>query len=149
MAEEPVASPAMDLEDPGYRAYVDYHNLLGKQITEEQSSLDKWLLTLSAGSYGLSIAAVPLLISMNYPWLLVSGWFFFAVSLGLVLASFHVSVRAAIREQELHTEAYMGSKQYPVRNSFGEAVPRLNLFALIAFYLGVVTLGVFAGVNFL
>lgn len=146
--------------------------LLEELITGQTSSLEKALLTLSAGAFGLSIAFVAQMVpDPKHLWAMILAWSAFGLSLIITVFSFYASIKALDREREItHAVFYPdfvppppnknpesdedgrfcdeeGSKDAEHPNRWGDAVDYLNRAAVISFAVGVVALGYFATVN--
>lgn len=60
MAEERGAGRTTDqAEEQRYKLYMERHATLNALVAAQQGALDKWLLTLSTGSFGLTISLLP------------------------------------------------------------------------------------------
>jgi hypothetical protein len=155
---------------------VDRHYLdqLEGLISQQTSSLEKALLTLSGGAFGLSIVFVTQLAqNPKYPGLMIAAWTLFGIALIFTVVSFQVSITALAREREIHLASVdpehatklraprhsrrkkplkaSSSKQQQdwSRNPFGPWVSYLNAAAITSFSSGVVALSYFAAVNML
>src|SRR5690625_527334 len=93
--------------------------LLEELITGQTSSLEKALLTLSAGAFGLSIAFVTQMVpEPKVPTVMFVAWSAFGFALILTVFSFYASIKALIREREIIGEMYCpGSGSPPLSNA--------------------------------
>lgn len=149
MTEE---SDAGRTADQRYKLYLDRHAELNALVASQQSTLDKWLLTLSTGSFGLTISLLPSLNAaegIKTEWLLITSWSAFALAMVLVLASFWVSTSAASVEIQVNDKAYQNPNTPPRRNHYVCYLRVLNIQALMVFIIGVILLVIFAGRNLL
>lgn len=140
--------------------------LLEELITGQTTSLEKALLTLSAGAFGLSIAFVTQLVpEPELPEAMIVAWSAFGLALILTVFSFYVSIKVLMREREIIREIYYPDPDSPPpnkkrrrnddgnnqterhKNRWAATVDYLNLLAIVFFAIGVVALGYFATIN--
>lgn len=153
--------------------YQQHMTLLEELITGQTTSLEKALLTLSAGAFGLSIAFVTQLVpEPEQPEAMVVAWSAFGLALILTVFSFYASIKALVREREIAPALFYPDSVPPLPNKkrrgrkkrrgsktsgnvegadytnrWGAAVGLLNFFAALSFAVGVVALGYFATIN--
>lgn len=128
-------------------AYLEERKSLVEAEGEASQSLDKALITLSAGAFGLSL----LFISRIAPnpealrWLYLA-WGGFVASLVTILTSFLASQKAFRRARELLDEDF---KHGDVREGsiWDKVTAGLTIVSIAAFIIGVVALAVFATRN--
>ncbi len=129
-------------------AYLEERKTLVEAEGEASQSLDKALITLSAGAFGLSL----LFISRIAPepqalfWLYVA-WSGFVLSLVAILSSFLASQKAFRRALELLDEDYKNSGSGQESNSWSTLTAGLTVTSIWAFVVGVVALAIFAARN--
>lgn len=76
--------------------YLKQREKYDSQLTQQSNFLDKYLLTISTGSFGLSFAFIDKIVkvTMKAPEVLVVSWIMFALSIISSLLSFIFSKRA-------------------------------------------------------
>lgn len=114
---------------------------------KNHDSFEKTLITLCGGAFGLSLTLVGQLKEVVVVWavLLPVSWFCFAIGLCLMVQSFSLSHRAYERELDLTDERYFSFSQ-EVNQLRTQPFTFANL-AMKIFYLGMMTLTVFAAAN--
>ncbi len=108
-------------------------------------SLDKWLLTLSGGAFGLSITFIKNIIppeGSKVIFLLISAWVSFCLSLLSTLVSFLTSQAAYSKQIEI-IENDLEENSNKCRNW----TIFLNIFSVLCFTVGVFCLAAFCSVN--
>lgn len=129
-------------------AYLEERKSLVEAEGEASQSLDKALITLSAGAFGLSL----LFISRIAPnpealrWLYVA-WGGFVASLVTILSSFLVSQKAFRRARELLDEDFKHDDDVREGSVWDKVTAGLTIVSIAAFIAGVVALAVFATRN--
>lgn len=114
-----------------------------------QDQLDKTLLSLSAGAFGITIAFLESITSIPpiYPRLLYISWLCWGLTIGFSLIAFYLSVKShEVDLVLLHTkpdELYDKDRKDP----YNSAVKVLNKISLIAFLIGLSTISFFAAYN--
>lgn len=115
---------------------------------EAQQNLDKALLTLSAGAFGLSIAFVSQVVPPAQGLgLLFISWVAFGASIIFELFSFVSSKRAHERDVELLDEDYVAQSGEERYSRWNAATKGLNLLAGMGFATGTVLLVLFVTRN--
>ncbi len=134
-----------------HEGYLQHREFLMQGALEESKSFEKYLVTLSGGALGLSIAVVKDIVSnpaSETRWLLVATWFLFGGSLVFSLISFFIG-QFAWRWQcdllDLHYEGVLKES----RNWWAIAVVALQGLSLAILLLGVAALGAFLAKNFM
>ena len=97
-------TPSKRLSDVDYRAYLDERQSLLAAELDNAKSFDRWVMTLSAGALGLSIAFVKDLVTpgpATAVWMLGASWLSFGTSIGSSLTSIHYSQIAHERFREI------------------------------------------------
>lgn len=114
-----------------------------------QDQLDKALLTLSAGAFGITIAFLESITSTPpiWPRLLYLSWFFWGLTIGLSLIAFYMSVKS--HEEDLSLLHSDPDKLYDEnrKDPTNTAVKWLNKISLGTFLLGLFTISLFAAFN--
>lgn len=114
-----------------------------------QDQLDKALLTLSAGAFGITIAFLESITSTPpaSPGLLYISWLCWGLTIGLSLIAFYLSVKSHNDDLALLHSApdklYDENRKDPTNT----AVKWLNKISLILFLIGLVTISFFAALN--
>jgi len=114
-----------------------------------QDQLDKALLTLSAGAFGITIAFLESITSTPPVWsgLLYVSWFCWGLTIGLSLVAFYLSVKSHDEDLALlHSDPkklYDENRKDPTNT----AVKWLNKISLILFLIGLITISFFAALN--
>lgn len=165
------ASPAVrdgmtdEAKSEYYKFYLSEWSTLDSSERESVKSYDKFLITLSAGAFGLSVVFckdMPRGNPVRSPDALVLAWFCFGVTLCTMLLSFLVSQCAWRRRMEILDQDYMKAmksrKRFPLpkwrkrplekQNPFDFWTKCANYLALVAFLVGVGSFFVFASENF-
>jgi hypothetical protein len=129
-------------------AYLEERKTLVEAEGEASQSLDKALITLSAGAFGLSLLFISRIASEPQAllWLYVA-WGDFVLSLVAILSSFLASQKAFRRALEMLDEDYKYSGCGQESNSWSKLTAGLTVTSISAFIVGVVTLAVFATRN--
>ncbi|GHT71778.1 hypothetical protein FACS1894110_25360 [Spirochaetia bacterium] len=135
-----------------YEASQKYRERLDNSRREQDAKFDKNLLSLSAGSFGVSFAfigqVVPMASATHIPFIVLS-WACFAVSILSIVVSFRISsfIHRKLIEQENKNLAlqYEGKPaEYKVK---GVSVDIFNYTALTTFIGGIVCLLLFVVKN--
>jgi hypothetical protein len=129
-------------------AYLEERKTLVEAEGEASQSLDKALITLSAGAFGLSllfisqIAPYPEALSWLY-----AAWGGFIFSLVAILSSFLTSQKAFRRALELLDDDYKNTGSGQESNYWSKLTAGLTVASIMAFIIGVVALAIFATQN--
>lgn len=147
--ENPKAEAGSDQDNALEReAYLEERKSLVEAEGEASQSLDKALITLSAGAFGLSL----LFISRIAPdpealrWLYVA-WGGFISSLVAILSSFLASQKAFRRALELLDDDFRNAGNGRESSFWSKLTAGLTITSISAFIIGVVALAVFATRN--
>jgi hypothetical protein len=144
-------------KDIEYKVYFEERKLLTKAELEGSRLFDKAILTLAAGSFGLSLAFIKQLLPSAGPkWsiFLISSWVSFGLSILSTLISFLTSQSACseareILEKKFFNNSNIEAENYKRKNKSAVWTKRLNWFSIIAFIIGVFCLAIFIIINFL
>lgn len=134
-----------------YKLYLSERKMLIKTSQEGYRSFDKAVLTLAAGSFGLSLTFIKQIAPVIKPasiYFLVTSWICFALSILCTLISFLASARACERQIEIAGEYFLtgGTAQAP-KNILSRVTLWLNLFSIFAFIVGVGYIIIFSIIN--
>ena len=127
----------------------EYRQELIDAKNASQDQLDKALLTLSAGAFGITIAFLESITSTPpvWPGLLYLSWFCWGLTIGLSLIAFYLSVKSHDKDLALlHSDPknlYDENRKDPTNT----AVKWLNIMSLILFLIGLVTISLFTAFN--
>lgn len=127
----------------------EYRNYLIASKQSSQNTLDKYLISLSGGSLGLSIIFVNNIIKNNpihCKSLLTVSWFLFSITILLVLISFFSSIHSFSKAiSQLDSEKIHKEEPGGIWNIFTKT---LNVINIIFFILGLIFLLTFVSLNF-
>lgn len=147
--ENTEATDTSTLSDVEYQAYLDERKALVEARRETSLTLDKAILTLSGGAFGLSLTFIgniaPNLTRANLTWLTVA-WITFALSILITLISFYTSQRATTRQIEILELDYgldVSTANKGKVNGWSRATFMLNMLAIGAFIVGAFSLATF------
>ncbi|KKL72497.1 hypothetical protein LCGC14_2084350 [marine sediment metagenome] len=132
-----------------YKIYTNERTMLVNAQIEQAKALDKAILALAAGSFGLSLAIVKQFspIQSNTINFLMLAWIFFAVSILSTLISFQTSQLACSRQIELLKAVFVDNKNKENEkdtNRFLSITQKLNIFSISAFIIGIIFLSFFS-----
>jgi len=136
-------------EEKKYDIYFAERNALIDAEREGARLFDKAILTLAAGSFGLSLALikqiVPDIKNGSTIWLIL-GWGGFCLSLLSTLISFLTSQAACRKQREILEQSYLkDGNEEP--NRAGRITQLLNILSITFFVLGIVFSAVFILTN--
>lgn len=137
-------------QDPKRTEYLEERKLLVEAEREAAQSFDKFMVTLSAGAFGLSIAFVRELVpSPRFLWLLHSAWGAFGLSLCFIVASFLISQSALRRQRDILDESYRDDEAARSERNLPAVITGvLNWLSIALFGCGVAALISFAMINY-
>lgn len=136
-------------QDPKRAEYVEERRSLVDAEREAAQSFDKFMVTLSAGAFGLSITFVRELIDNPQSlWLLRSAWGAFGLSLCAILASFLLSQSAIRRQRTILDEIEQGQEDARDKNVPATITNLLNWISIVLFVCGATALIAFAITNY-
>ena len=118
--------------------YLKQREKYDSQLMQQSNLLDKYLLTISTGSFGLSFAFIDKIVkdTMKAPTTLVLSWIMFALSVISSLLSFVFSKRAFKKAIEELDEKYE-HPEYKFDTSFQDLQTKtFNVFSFIFLILG-------------
>lgn len=138
-----------------YKEYLDERNSLIAAELEQARQFDKYILTLAAGTFGLSLLFVSQIAQPRSLWLLVFSWAFFGASMLVTLVSFLLSQKACEKQREIWDEIYeerdeeKRKRLVTKNNNFAGWTQGLNWVSMFLFIVGVVFLILFGVQNLL
>ena len=141
----PKKQPDEDEEGLEREAYLEERKTLVEAEGEASQILDKALITLSAGAFGLSllfiyrIAPDPQALGRLY-----IAWGGFVLSLVSILSSFLVSQQAFRKAREILDSDYKDVTGNQVNNHWSTATSWLTTLSIVSFICGVVASASFA-----
>lgn len=138
-------SPSADPLDR--ETYLGHRQSLFDGAGEAQQNLDKALLTLSAGAFGLSIAFVSQVEPAGAVVLMYRAWIAFGLSILCELASFVTSKWAHEKDVLILDEDYEKCANTERRSRWNMATTALNILAGLGFVGGAVFLTLFVARN--
>lgn len=128
---------------------LKYRQELIEAKNASQDQLDKALLSLSAGAFGITIAFLESITSTPpiWPGFLYASWFFWGLTIGFSLTAFYLSVKS--HEEDLVLVHSDPQKLYDEnrKDPTNTAVKWLNKISLGTFLLGLFTISLFAATN--
>jgi hypothetical protein len=101
-------------ENPDYQLYIDERKLLIEALRESSRTFDKAILTLTSGAFGFTIAFLKDVAPkpfQNTLCLLSLSWFFFSLSLVVILFSFLASQKACNEQIDIAYDVIVEKKQ--------------------------------------
>jgi len=136
-----------------YKDYLQQRNSLINAELEQARSFDKYILTLAAGTFGLSLVFIEKIApnpEAGTICLLVTAWATFGASILSTLLSFLLSQAACKKQREIldnwyEKEAELSKEE--MKNSFTTWTNVLNWTSMAFFIIGVVFLTTFSVVN--
>jgi len=138
-----------------YEVYLDERKSLINAELEQARHFDKYILTLAAGTFGLSLLFIRQIAPQPESgtiWLLVFAWATFGASILSTLISFLFSQEACSRQRKILAEWYKENtdhKEEEIKNAFAIWTKILNWTSMFLFIVGVTFLIIFSGSNLL
>jgi hypothetical protein len=150
-------NPADDRNWKLYQASTRRIDTLNQRQAEEDDKVDKWMMTLASGSFGLSFAFINQIVPIetaSHIGLLVSAWSCFLAVLvlgivGFAVSSFAHSVLAKEEAECLALKYQDKAPEYKSRSIFFGANAVLGYAAIGAFICGSIFLIMFIAKNLL
>jgi hypothetical protein len=125
-----------------------YRQELKESKNSSQDQLDKALLTLSAGAFGITLAFINDFISGSpeYASLLFLSWICWGITIGLSLIAFYLTIKsfALTIEQIDQNPESVYKKPF---NKWDRTVNIINHISLTGFLLGLFFIGIFVYIN--
>jgi len=136
-------------EHEAYRKRRDFLIDVGREASRH---FDKYILTLAAGTFGLSLLFVERIAPHpkdGTEWLLIAAWVAFGASILSTLISFLLGQESCSKEIEILDGKYRGDIKdgKEIKNRFLTWIKWLNRVSMILFIVGVVFLIIFSALN--
>jgi len=138
-----------------YEVYLEERKSLINAELEQARHFDKYILTLAAGTFGLSLLFIRQIAPQpetGIIWLLVTAWAVFGASILSTLISFLLSQEACSKQRKMLAEWYKENtehKEEEIKNVFATWTKGLNWTSMSLFIVGVVFLIIFSTLNLL
>ena len=137
-----------------HKAYLRRRNFLIDVEREASRHFDKFILTLAAGTFGLSLLFVERIAPHpkdGTEWLLIAAWAAFGASILSTLVSFLLGQESCSKEIEILDGRYRGDikDEKEIKNRFVTWTKWLNRVSMFLFIVGVIFLITFSALNFL
>ena len=135
-----------------HEEYLRRRNFLIDVGREASRHFDKYILTLAAGTFGLSLLFVERIAPHpkdGTEWLLIAAWVAFGASILSTLISFLLGQESCSKEIEILDGKYRGDIKdgKEIKNKFLTWIKWLNRVSMILFIVGVVFLIIFSALN--
>ena len=151
------ADQPKELSDKDYDGYLQERKTLLAAEQDYAKSLDRWLITLAGGALGLSIALLKDIAgpkATDVAWL-VAAWILLGFSVCASLVSMlisqsgHEAFRAVLDEEAIKggERFWLRVREVQRRRWELKTIAVLNVSAIVAFVIGVISLAVFAALN--
>lgn len=138
---DPMGKTTTKLENLDYQLYIDERKLLIEALRESSRTFDKAILTLASGAFGFTIAFLKDVAPkpfQNTLSLLSFSWFFFSLSLVVILFSFLASQKACNEQIEIAYDVIVEKKQRQTRwatiTTFCNYISIISLLCAIIFW---------------
>ena len=135
-----------------YQEYIKERQLLFNAKLKGSQSLDKALLTLSAGALALSLTFINQIAPHPQPATLkfiIVAWSCFGLSILSTLLSFWTSQKACDKQIKILEATFLGQgDRKKLANKYSCATAILNLFSVLLFIGGIVSFAIFSAINF-
>jgi hypothetical protein len=137
--------------DRKYQEYIRERQLLFNAKLQGSQSLDKAILTLSAGALGLSLTFMRQVAPHPQPTtlkLIILAWSCFGLSIVTTLISFLTSQKACNKQIEILEATFLqhGDRE-KLTNKYSRVTMILNWFSIILFIAGVILFALFSAIN--
>ena len=137
-----------------YEVYFQERNSLINAELEQARHFDKYILTLAAGTFGLSLLFVERIAPHpkdGTEWLLIAAWVAFGASILSTLVSFLLGQESCSKEIEILDGKYREDikDKKEIKNRFVTWTKWLNRVSMFLFIVGVTFLITFSALNFL
>lgn len=139
----------MNEEETKRKEYLEQRKSYVEDYSQQSDLLDKHLLTISTGSFGLSFIFVEKIVqeTIQKPKILVYSWILFACSVICCLLSFICS-KAAFKKAIEELDKQNNNAKHKFDTSFQDLrTSTFNIFSIIFLILGFGTFIVFAYFN--
>jgi hypothetical protein len=144
-----VQAPLPPEDSDGWQGYIDeetyreHRRILIDGQGQAAQDFDKYLVALSAGAFGLSLAFIrqiapdPVML-----WSIITAWIAFGLSLLAILTSFLISQSAFQRAVEILDK--QNEEDIEDSNKLDSVTTGLNVVSIVSVVVGVASLGYFA-----
>lgn len=133
-----------------HETYLQERKSLEDALLSQSTSYDKFILTLAAGTFGLSLLFMREIAPVPQPGtiaLLVTAWVFFSLSITSTLLSFLFSQQACLKQVASLDRIHGGQPEEEPGNRFTTATQCLNWLSMATFVGGIAFLILFAVQN--
>jgi 4-hydroxybenzoate polyprenyltransferase len=140
----------MKEDDSKYKHYLEQRKAYDEMELEMSGRYDKWILTLSAGAFGISLAFIEKIAPSPHRsavWLLVVAWGFLLSTIILGLVSFLTSQSAIRRMRDMLDRSIEDENRPQQPNPSAKRTNTLNYFSMLTFTIGVSFLCAFSICN--
>lgn len=126
-----------------------YRQELVESKNASQDELDKALLTLSAGAFGITFAFINDFITGSpvYISLLFVSWISWGLTIGFCLTAFYLSVVSFDRSLKKLSRNPESIYEKPLNDQIDISISVLNILSLVGFLVGLLTIGIFVYLN--
>lgn len=137
------------MENDEREEYLTQRKVYSDEETRQTDNLDKYLLAISSGSFGLSFMFIEKILkeSMKNPYVLFYSWIMFALSIISSLLSFACSKHAHSKAIEEYDKMYNNSNyefKTPIIDNFTKI---FNWYSFGFLIIGFIAFIVFAYIN--
>lgn len=123
-----------------YQVYISERNALVEGEKSQSNSFDKYLLTFAAGTFGITITFMDLILSEILPntkWMVSTAWGLLATSILFILISFLTSQIAYRKQIDILEEIYIHHNE--------EAEQTTNAWSVLTFIINSLSIFLFIG----
>ncbi len=127
---------------------AEYRQELIESKSASQDQLDKALLTLSAGAFGITFAFIDNFITGSpkaVGWLFTS-WIAWGCTISMSLVAFYLTIKSFAKSITKLDKEPESMFKNPF-NTYDKTVKVLNLLSLTGFIIGLITIGIFVKIN--
>lgn len=147
-ASEGQEQPTVENDDDS--VLVEYRKHLVEVSVRSQESLDRGLLTLSGGALGVSIVFLKDIVgeqAAEVLWVLLLAWICWTATIVAVLATFWWARRASETAIARCDDGTIWDHAHAPGGVFSSLTRKFNAVAGITFFVGIVAMLVFVGLN--
>jgi hypothetical protein len=138
-------------DDTKSRVYFDTRNQYIEGMNHQRDRLDIYLITFSAGVFGVSFAFITDIVgdlyACNNIFLLFASWMMFAATIIMTLFSFMKSEKSFQKMLTQLDGSYEKTGKVDSNIESSKDIKILNICSICLFGIGVITLVVFIGFN--
>lgn len=166
-AEKPGELKSLSTSDPNSaskerasRLYEAHRESLNALAEDAAKRFDTWLITLSAGAFGLTLTFLKDIVSprpLRYPYVLLAAWLLFALAIACILIGLDQAYTAGKQRVRDLNDVYR-TKSYPFWDEVHKIdrsrrrpklITMLNKVSILCFVAGLICLSSFAFLNLL